>query len=115
MATTASTNEEYDERQMEHKPRRRPPVSGAAPRCGRGDRSTMMKAATVYQIRVSGHLDSQWNEWFGNLEIDNQPNGEATLTGAVVDQAALHGLLQQLFALNITLLAVNRLEKVAPV
>ena len=80
-----------------------------------GDRSTMMKAATVYQIRVSGHLDSQWNEWFGNLEIDNQPNGEATLTGAVVDQAALHGLLQQLFALNITLLAVNRLEKVAPV
>ena len=84
-------------------------------RAAGGDRSTIMNAATVYQIRVSGHLGSQWSEWFGDLEIDNQPNGEATLTGAVADQAALHGLLQQLFALNITLLAVNRLEKVAPV
>ena len=80
---------------------------------GRGQ-STMMNTATVYQIRVSGHLGSQWSEWFGDLEIDNQPNGEATLTGAVADQAALHGLLQQLFALNLTLLAVNRFEKAAP-
>jgi hypothetical protein len=63
-----------------------------------GGQSTMMNTATVYQIRVSGHLGSQWSEWFGDLEIDNQPNGEATLTGAVADQAALHGLLQQLFA-----------------
>jgi hypothetical protein len=73
-----------------------------------------MDAATVYQIRVSGHLDSEWAEWFGDLEIENQPNGEATLTGVVVDQAALHGLLQQLFALNLTLIAVNRLEGAAP-
>ena len=83
-------------------------------RAAGGYRSTMMNAATIYQIRVSGHLGSQWSEWFGDLEIDNQPNGEATLTGAVADQAALHGLLQQLFALNLTLLAVNRLEKAAP-
>jgi hypothetical protein len=84
-------------------------------RAAEGDRSRMMNATTVYQIRVSGHLGSQWSEWFGDLEINNQPNGEATLTGAVADQAALHGLLQQLFALNLTLLAVNRLEKAAPV
>ena len=68
-----------------------------------------MDAATVYQIRVSGHLGSEWSEWFGDFIIDNQPNGEATLTGVVVDQAALHGLLQQLFGLNLTLIAVNRL------
>jgi len=71
-----------------------------------------MDAATIYQIRISGHLGSEWGEWFGNLEIENQPNGEATLTGVVADQAALHGLLQQLFALNLTLLAVNRLDGV---
>jgi hypothetical protein len=73
-----------------------------------------MDAATVYQIRVSGHLGSEWGEWFGDFTIENQPNGEATLTGLVVDQAALHGLLQQLFALNLTLLAVNRLDGAGP-
>jgi len=73
----------------------------------------MDDATTVYQIRVSGHLGSEWVEWFGDFTIDNQPNGEATLTGEVVDQAALHGLLQQLFALNLTLIAVNRLEGAA--
>ena len=73
-----------------------------------------MDAATVYQIRVGGHLGSGWGEWFGEFTIDNQPNGEATLTGAVADQAALHGLLQQLFALNLTLIAVNRLEGGVP-
>ncbi len=74
----------------------------------------MRNAATVYQIRVSGHLGSEWGEWFGDLEIDNQSTGEAILSGVVGDQAALHGLLQQLFALNLTLLAVNRLEGAAP-
>jgi len=74
----------------------------------------MMNAPRVYQIRVSGHLGSEWGEWFGDFTIDNQPNGEATLTGQVADQAALHGLLQQLFALNLTLIAVNRLEGAAP-
>ena len=49
----------------------------------------MMNTATVYQIRVSGHLGSQWSEWFGDLEIDNQPNGEAILTGAVVTSGGI--------------------------
>jgi hypothetical protein len=74
----------------------------------------MMHAPTVYQIRVSGHLGSEWGEWFSDITIDNQPNGEATLTGLIADQAVLHGLLQQLFALNLTLLAVNRLDGAAP-
>ena len=73
-----------------------------------------MDAPRVYQIRVSGHLGSEWSEWFGDFTIDNQPNGEATLTGVIADQAALHGLLQQLFALNLTLLAVTWLEGAAP-
>jgi hypothetical protein len=74
-----------------------------------------MDAPRFYQIRVSGHLGSEWGEWFGDFTIDNQPNGEATLTGLVVDQAALYGLLQQLFAVNLTLIAVNRLEPAARV
>jgi hypothetical protein len=49
-----------------------------------------MDAPTVYQIRVSGHLSREWGEWFGDVTIDNQSNGEATLTGLPVDQAALH-------------------------
>ncbi len=72
-----------------------------------------MDAPTIYQIRVSGHLGSEWGEWFGGFTIDNQPNGEATLTGQVADQAVLHGLLQHLFALNLTLIAINRLEPAA--
>ncbi len=72
-----------------------------------------MDTPSVYQIRVSGHLGRAWGAWLGDVTIDNQCNGEATLTGLVADQAALQGLLQQLFALNLTLIAVNRLEGAA--
>lgn len=70
----------------------------------------MMNTSTVYQIRIGSHLSSEWNEWFSDFTIDNQPNGEATLTGPVSDQVTLHGVLQQLFALNLTLIAVNQLK-----
>jgi hypothetical protein len=60
----------------------------------------------IYQIRVKEHLDSEWAGWFAPLVIVNEPNGEATLTGSVVDQAALHGLLNKLFSLNLTLIAL---------
>ena len=49
----------------------------------------------VYQIRIKGHLGSQWTEWFEGLTITLEDNGETLLTGAVVDQAALHGLAQK--------------------
>ena len=50
---------------------------------------------TVYQIRIKGHLGSQWTEWFEGLTITLEENGETLLTGPVVDQAALHGLLKK--------------------
>jgi len=59
-----------------------------------------------YQIRVKEHVDNDWAEWFSPLTIVNEPNGEATLTGPIVDQAALHGFLDKVFDLNLTLLAV---------
>ena len=64
----------------------------------------------VYQIRVKGHLDRQWTEWFGGLTITLEDNGETLLAGPVVDQAALHGLLKKVRDLGIPLISVNRLE-----
>jgi hypothetical protein len=49
----------------------------------------------VYQIRIKGHLGPQWTEWFGGLSITLEDNGETLLTGPVVDQAALYGLLRK--------------------
>jgi len=63
----------------------------------------------IYQIRLQGHLDQRWAEWFDPLVIDHTPHGETTLTGAVRDQAELYGLLIKVHNLNLTLLAVNQI------
>ena len=68
-----------------------------------------MNLPTIYQIRVKDHIDNEWAEWFKPLQIINESNGEATLTGTVRDQSELHGLLNRVFELNLTLLAVNRI------
>lgn len=64
----------------------------------------------VYQIKVKGQLGCQWSDWFGSLTITLEDNGESLLTGAVVDQAALHGLLKKVRDLGIPLISVNRVE-----
>lgn len=64
----------------------------------------------VYQIRVQGHLGSEWTDWFGGLSITLEDNGETLLRGPVVDQAALHGLLRKVRDLGMLLLSVNRLQ-----
>ncbi len=66
--------------------------------------------ATVYQIRVRGHLGSQWSDWFGGLTITAEENGESVLTGPVVDQAALYCLLRQVRDLGMVLVSVNLVE-----
>jgi hypothetical protein len=66
--------------------------------------------ADIYQIRVRGHLSSRWAEWFDGLAIENQPNGEALISGPVADQAALHGLLAKVRDLNLPLVSVSRIE-----
>ena len=60
----------------------------------------------VYQIRVKGHLGSQWQDWFGGLTVTLEDNGETLLTGPVVDQAALHGLIKKVRDLGIPLVSV---------
>lgn len=64
----------------------------------------------IYQIRVRGHLSNKRAEWFGGLTIENQPNGEALISGPVADQAALHGLLIRIRDLGLPLLLVQRIE-----
>ena len=64
----------------------------------------------IYQIRIEGHLAGQWIDWFGGLTITLEDNGDTLLTGPVVDQAALHGLLRKVRDLGIPLLSVIRLK-----
>jgi hypothetical protein len=62
----------------------------------------------VYQIRIKGHLGRQWTDWFGGLTLTLEDNGEMLLTGPVVDQAALHGVLRTVRDLGMPLLSVIR-------
>ncbi len=59
-----------------------------------------------YEIRIKGHLDDRWADWFEGLTITREDNGETLLTGTVVDQAALHGLLRKVRDLGMPLLSV---------
>lgn len=64
----------------------------------------------VYQIRIEGHLCAQWTDWFEGLTVTLKESGETVLTGPVVDQAALYGLLKKVRDLGMPLLAVNRVK-----
>ena len=65
----------------------------------------------VYQIKVQGHLGHQWADWFEGLVITLEEDGTTVLTGPVVDQAALHGLLKKVRDLGLTLISVNPVEE----
>ena len=65
---------------------------------------------TNYQIRIKGHLGHQWTDWFGGLTITAEDNGDTLLTGPVVDQAALHGLLKKVRDLGMPLVSVNQVQ-----
>jgi hypothetical protein len=60
----------------------------------------------LYQIRIKGHLGRQWSDWFEGLTITLEEDGYTLLTGPVVDQAALHGLLKKVRDLGMPLLSV---------
>lgn len=64
----------------------------------------------VYEIRVKGHLDPHWSEWFEGLTITNLEGGEALLSGEIVDQAALHGVLSNVRDLNLPLIAISTVD-----
>ena len=71
--------------------------------------STSDRSLAQYRIRIRGHLDAGWSTWFDNLTISHEDEGTTTLTGPLVDQAALYGLLGRVRDLGATLLSVERL------
>ena len=64
----------------------------------------------VYQIVVKGHLDSEWSDWFDGLTITLVGSGETILSGPIVDQTALHGVLIKIRDLALPLLGLSRIE-----
>jgi hypothetical protein len=68
----------------------------------------------IYKIRLKGHLDDRWADWFEGLTITLEDNGDTLLTGPVVDQAALHGLLKKVRDLGMPLVSVNPVESEPP-
>jgi hypothetical protein len=64
----------------------------------------------VYEIRVAGHLSSQWRDWFEGLTVTLEADGNTRITGPVEDQAALHSLLKKIRDLGMVLVSVNRVR-----
>jgi hypothetical protein len=63
-----------------------------------------------YEIRLRGHLDSRWAAWFDGMSLTNESDGITVIRGPVLDQAALHGLLQKLRNLNLPLVSVAQID-----
>ena len=61
----------------------------------------------IYQIRIKDHLSREWADWFGGLAVTLEENGDTLLTGPVIDQAALYGLLRKVRDLGMALVSVN--------
>jgi hypothetical protein len=67
---------------------------------------TGMPAGKIYEIRLKGHLNESWADWFDGLVFKLESDGTTTLTGPVIDQSALHGLLKKVRDLGMPLLSV---------
>jgi hypothetical protein len=88
----------------EHRPSRPPTGTSAAEHTN----------TQQYEVRVRGHLGSRWRAWFDGLSISTEDDGITVIRGPVVDQAALHGLLQKLRDVGIPLVSLTELPPDAP-
>jgi hypothetical protein len=76
--------------------------------------SAVDRPSQPYRLRIGGHLDPGWSPWFDNLTITQEDDGTTTLTGPLMDQSALYGLLGRLRDLGATLLGVEQLPVDSP-
>jgi hypothetical protein len=63
-----------------------------------------------YEIRIKGHLDESWADWFDRLTISHEDSGQTLLSGPLSDQAALHGVLNRLRDLGVELISINLVD-----
>jgi hypothetical protein len=70
-----------------------------------------MERPTHYEIRIEGHLGASWASWFEGLDLRHAENGETVLSGTLVDQSALHGVLMRIRDLGLPLVAVSRVKE----
>jgi hypothetical protein len=74
---------------------------------------TKTEPSTIYQVRIKGHLDDAWSDWFEGMTITPEEKGETLLTGPMVDQAALYGILKKVRDLGLTLISVYPMESLS--
>jgi hypothetical protein len=70
----------------------------------------MMKSPKIYEIKIKGHLDDHWADWFEGMTFTHESGGNTTLCGPVTDQAALHGILNGIRDLGLSLVSVQRVD-----
>ena len=87
--------------------RRQMPIEGHAVSEKDLEHHTLRVEHKVYQIRVKGHLDHSWSEWFEGLSMTHEEGGTTVLIGPIADQPALHGLLVKIRDLGLPLVSVN--------
>jgi len=90
-------------------------MAGRFIRVGNGEGSLMSEISTAneagrYEIRLKGHLGNRWATWFDGLALTTNSDGTTTIHGIVVDQSALHGLLQKVRDVGLPLISVTRVE-----
>jgi hypothetical protein len=81
---------------------------------GRAGMDRNRDQAGRYEIRVKGHLDGRWAAWFDGLSLSHESDGTTIIQGPVADQAALHGLLQRVRDIGLSLVSVTRIEPDQP-
>jgi hypothetical protein len=64
----------------------------------------------VYEIKIKGHLNHRWDEWFYDLAITHESDGTTTLCGPLPDQTVLHSILERIRDMNLQLISVNEVE-----
>ena len=73
---------------------------------------TNLSPLMVYEIRLKSHFGAGWTDWFEGLTITLEDNGDTLLTGPLIDQAALHGLLKKVRDLGVFLISVNPVQSI---
>jgi hypothetical protein len=63
-----------------------------------------------YKIKIKGHMDTKWADWFDGLQITHEKDGTSTLYGPIPDQTALHSILRKIRDMNLQLISVNQVK-----